>query len=75
MVRLLVVVVFQIVIIQEGDGNMKELFEVRYEYLETGDYKRLNAYKDLDYALLVMRRLNAMYGSPEPYYVKKIVIE
>lgn len=58
-----------------GDDNMKELFEIRYEYQETGHYKRLNAYKELDYALSIMRRLNAMYGPEEPYYVKKIVIE
>lgn len=54
---------------------MKEIFEVRYMYWDTGNYKKLNAYNDLDYALSVMNKLNAMYGAEEPYYVKRIVIE
>ena len=58
-----------------GDDSMKEIFEVRYMYWDTGNYKKLNAYNDLDYALSVMNKLNAMYGAEEPYYVKRIVIE
>lgn len=54
---------------------MKEIYEVRFEYLESGHYKKLNAYKDKDYALSKMRELNALYGYEEPFYVKRIVIK
>ena len=75
MVHLLVVVVFQNVITQGGDGNMKEVYEIRFKYQETGHYKRLNAYNDIKYALEMVRKLNAQYGEEEPFYMKTIRIE
>lgn len=54
---------------------MKEIYEVRYCHQETGNYKRLNAYNNINDALLQMRQLNAKHGDGEPFYVHKIVIE
>lgn len=54
---------------------MKNIYEIRYKDYNNDKSKSVKAYSKMDIALCMMKKLNALHGSPAPYYVVKKVIE
>lgn len=49
-------------------------YQIRCKDFEHNTHKVICAYKDMDYALAEMRKMNAQCTDVEPYYVKKMEV-